>query len=650
MPEEIVRGRSLEEIRGEWAEKLGILSTALNLEVLEKPSLFTRQWKVKLSWDVETPGKEEENREPEVTRTIHAIWEESKYQIVCPEGMSQVIPFSGGGELFYSGSKQEVPFSVTGGDTLEFYPLTKQGQLTWQLEVRLQGISAVAKVMKRSPGRYVLPPQIEVGGILDLRNWLHWEEMPPSGEYWDEEHLATGLRELRVVYGRCTGAWAEILAAEDGDEVVVAEAMMPIVGQPSHLEEFVNAQETSEENGKSIDFFASKIRLVQEGTVLARKIPGVPGQPGKDVLGRVIPVQAWKDFQFRLKKNVRLSEDGLEVLASCPGRPVRFEEYTYGVDNVYVLNQNVDLATGSIEFPGDVQVNGNVQDGLRIVAGGKVEIRGTVSHAEIRAEKGLQIFRPILGGKIVVGEKYVVRSEILRRLRELLEELHPCLNQTDELVASPGAARLKPGQCLKLILEKNFPELPKKAAETEQYILAHQDEIVTQELMVSVRTAKHFLVGLGPLELHALPFLTRVAQALNALVESISLEVPENLKCVVEYVQGTTIESGGDFICSKGAYNSLIRAEGNVEIEGVCRGGKIMAGGNVTIRELGGSEVSSTFVEISGSKRLKVNYCHPNVVIAVNKEVIRIEEAYKSLEVYRERGRVEVEKLRAAPL
>lgn len=649
MPDEIVRGRSLEEIRQEWSQKLGILPNEFKVEVLEKPGLLSRQWKVKLSWDEDLAGSEPQTEGAGAIQVL-SVQKDGKYTFICPEGLTEVVPFPIAGTLTCQDKVKEEAFFVSVGEVVEFQPRIEPGQLTWQLEVRMQGLSVVAKVRKQKAGRYALPPVMEVEGRLELEKRVQLEEMPPSGEFWNEAHIDNDLSDLHVIYGRRSEAWAEILAVEDGDEVVIAEATLPINPQPSRLDNFVNVQLEAEEDDAPIDYFASKIELVKEGAVLARKIPGKPGEPGKDVYGRLIPVQVWKDFQFRLKKNVKLSEDGLEVLATCQGRPVRFDEYTFGVDNVYLLNQDVDLASGSIEFPGDVIVNGNVQDGLRIVAQGKVEIRGAVSHAEIRAENGVKIQKTVHGGKIIVGENYVVRSEILRRLRELREELHLCLSQTAELVASPGAARLKPGQCLKLIIERNFPELPKKASDAEKYFLEHKHEIITEELVVSIRAAKRFTNGLGPLEPPALQFLTKVEKVLDALVSNISLEIPDKLKCEVEYIQGTTVESGGDFICSKGVYNSSIRVDGNIDIQGVCRGGKIIAGGNVTIKELGGSEVSNTFVQITAHKRLKVEYCHPNVVIAVNKEIIRIEEAYKKLEIFKEHGRLEVEKLRVNPL
>lgn len=598
------------------------------------------------------------NMAEEIVRGIltpcQASWDGTKYVIVPAEGIKRFRPFSAAGEVWFNGNRQDKPFSLSSGDQVEFHPKVSVGQLTWELIVLRLGLSVVAKVKHELPGHYVLAEDIPCVEDFDLEKYVIWESLPSKREYWNEKRLQEDLAQLKVVHGFRPKCWSEIISIKGAGEVIIAEATLPAPPVPALLKDFVGRPQKgtdAEEEKANVDFYASKIQLVEEGAVLARKIPGRPGVPGKDVLGKVLPVVGFKDFQFLLKKNVVLSADGLEVVAACSGRPVRLTEREYMVENVYVRHQDVDLATGSIDFPGDVYVNGNVQDGLHIFTGGRLEIRGSVSHAEIRTEKGVKIYKNLVGGKVVIGKKFVVRSELLRSVSELRDQLSDCLNKTAELINSPGAINFKPGQCLKLVMEKQFSELPKLANRVETFVLEHkEDELITEGFIVSIRTVRHFLAGLGPLEPQALPFLQRVNQALGQFIENILLEIPEKLNFFVNYVQGATIQCGGSFDCLKGVYNSDLRIEGDVTIEGVCRGGKIFAGGNVRIGELGGSEVSSTFVQINPNNRLSVKYCHPNVIIAVGKETVKIEEAYKQLEVYREKGYVQVEKIRANPL
>lgn len=581
-----------------------------------------------------------------------AIWDGTKYIIALGEGLKQFRPFIPAGEVRLNGKLQEKPFPISYGDIVEYYPSVQGGRLTWEMQVRFHGLSVVAKVRHELAGHYFLPKELPASEEIDLAKLATWQSLPALGELWNETRLKADLERLKVVHGLRCEIWPEIMAVQGIGEVIIAVATPAVPPKNAILEDLVGmTQETSEAGEKSVDYFASRVKIVNEGAILARKIPGKPGVPGMDVLGKVFPAVAVKDFQFRLKKNVYLSEDGLEVLAACAGQPLRLDEKTYMVEDVYVLRKDVDLATGSIEFPGDVLIDGNVQDGIRIFAGGRLEIQGSVSHADIKAEKGAKIHQNLLGGKIVVGEKFVVQSELLSSLSELRDQLSVCLSHTAELIKSPGAINFKPGQCLKLVMEKQFPELPKLSCSVEKFVLEHKtDDMITEGLIVSIRTAKHFLTGLGPLELQSFLFLQRVNQALEQYIENISLEIPEILSFVVNYVQGATIECGGSFECHKGVYNSDIRVEGDVKIEGVCRGGKIVAGGMVSIRELGGSGVSSTFVQINPKSRLHVDYCHPNAIIAVGKELVHIEEACRKVEIYREKGRVLVEKTRANPL
>jgi hypothetical protein len=663
---EIVRGRSLEEIRLKWAEKWGCHPDELQLQILEKPSLLSRNWKVQLSAPpeaIQEPSGTQNLSSPEIEDSLPQTdseissknseskvrWEENRYIIVPGDGVISFIPCLEG-EILCNGVVQEMPFYPEKRDIIEFRPFREPGQLTWELEVRFQGLSLIAKVKHTKPGMYVLPETITSHASLDLANYLEWKELPPEGQYWDETRLDKDLEQLGVINGKNPQAWAEIQKVVGVGEVVIAEASLPIAPQAAKLEDLVNTSRyLINSEAQNVDFFASKIVLVKEGTVLARKTPCIPGVPGKDIFGKELPTATAKDFQFVLKKNVRLSDDGLEVLAVCDGQPFHLDEAAYLVENVYILNQDVSLETGSIEFPGDVFINGNVQDNLHVFAGGRVEIQGVVSRAEIRAEKGIKV-KNVIGGKLIIGQKHFVRSEILRLIKKLYEEAEVCLKKTAELMKASEAEKIKPGQLLKLVVERYYPDLPKIAVNAEKYLTDNKDDLVNQELMVSVRTARHFLVGLGPLDPQALPFLTRVTQVLKHFTESIALEIPEKLICKVDYVQGAVIESGGTFECRKGVYNSLIRVDGDLKIEGVCRGGKVISGGNVSIKELGGSGVSTTFIQMSGNKRLTVDYCHSYVTISVDKEVIKIEEACKKLEIYREDGVVQVEKFKANPL
>lgn len=558
-----------------------------------------------------------------------------------------VVPLPSAGKLLWNGEQCTAPFKGKAGDTLTFIPNKMPGVLAWKLEIVKQGLSVIANVEHEQAGHYVFQlPNLDKNTI-NIADYVQYQtdlaERSNEREMFEAE-----VQRLRLVFGFRTQAWEDMLAVKGRGVVVIAEARLPVPPVPPVLQDFVEVMDPVDTGSEQqrVDFFASKIKLVSEETVLARKIPGTLGVHGIDVFGRILPAPPLADFQFVAKKNVRISDDGLEVVSTCAGLPVRVNTNTYMVEHVYILNQDLDLTIGSIDFPGDVYIYGDVQDGMRIKADGKVEIWGSVSHAEIRAEKGLTVHKNFMGGRAAVGEKYVVRSTALRLIAHLSEDLDGCLTQTAQLMSSSKAQQLKPGQVLKLILERSFAELPKLASEVEDYVLKHADPLLTEGLQVAVRTAKRFLAGLGPMDPQALPLLQRVNTALKGFIEEFAIEIPEQLVCSIDYLQGAVIDCGGNFECQRGAYNSTINAIGSVKIVGVCRGGKVTSGGKTDIGELGGSEVSHTFVQLSGQGRLFVSHCHANVIVVYNKQIITIDEPCRQLDVYYERGVVQVDKLK----
>jgi hypothetical protein len=68
--------------------------------------------------------------------------------------------------------------------------------------------------------------------------------------------------------------------------------------------------------------------------------------------------------------------------------------------------------------------------------------------------------------------------------------------------------------------------------------------------------------------------------------------------------------------------------------------------GNIYIKELGGSAVSSTTIKTENNSKVQVDYCHANVKFFIGKEIVRIDENVQKLDIYRDKGILVVEKLK----
>jgi uncharacterized protein (DUF342 family) len=133
-----------------------------------------------------------------------------------------------------------------------------------------------------------------------------------------------------------------------------------------------------ERSDGSVDFHAVTSNLsVNEGDVLARRRPPVPGTPGVDVLGAAIPVTPAVDRLLGPMAGKGTEVKGDELVAVRAGRPV-FSGTKVEVLPVFDVKGDVNYAVGNIRFNGDVTISGDVHPGFTIEAEGSVTIRGIV--------------------------------------------------------------------------------------------------------------------------------------------------------------------------------------------------------------------------------------------------------------------------------
>jgi len=675
MKEATASGKSIEEIRREYARQWGCRPEDLNLEVLSKPGLLVKKWNVKVTWDEQSysdsaSGLSEEailnslldgydpeddpqdNKQKSEIDWVgqgngKAVWDGEKFTLTLGETVRRIEPAPSLGVLRHAGREatQTIDLLGAGTTTLEFYPNETIGELNWEVSVLKDGRKAFLRVHHIAGGRNCLPQNLPEPENFILKEYVAWKVLP-GDEKMTAEVLGQDLAAAKIVFGIRDNLWEEVLAVNGNAELIAAEGQPPVLPLNAQIEEFVEAETLIDEKA-NIDYFASKINLCEKDQVLARKTPGKEGQNGKTIFGTEIPAPKMVDFQFKLGKNTYLSEDGLEVRAACAGSPTRKGNYAYQVESVYVVKADLDLKVGGIDFPGDVIIAGNVHDNLFVRCNGKLQVGGSVSGAKLSAEAGMKIANNVLASQLVVGSMLVFRKELFGRLQEANEALLICIGQMEQMLAASPQVRL--GQLFKLLIEKKFSYLPAKYKELEESVKKKDEDFLTPDLIEAIRTLAKNTDGAKALELTDLNILKSAAQTINQFIDSHAHfnRDSANLPCEIGYVQNTVIQCAGSFVCHKGVYNSQVQAGGDIQIHGVCRGGELICNGTkFYAREVGGSAVSSTVLRVEKNSRVNIDYCHANVKIYVGKELITIDERVQRLEVHREEGRVVADRLK----
>ncbi len=234
----------------------------------------------------------------------------------------------------------------------------------------------------------------------NMRAICHFVPASNDGSNLTKSDIIATLAQKKIVYGIDENAIDEYINNPRYlEDIVVAVGLEPRHGTDARIEYFFNtdlkARPTLLEDG-SVDFFnLNIINHCETGALLARLYPEDRGDDGKDIYGNRLKPRSVKHDILKFGKNIRLSEDKLELYAMVSGHVSLVDERVFVSDVMEV--ENVDTATGNIEYTGNVQINGNVCSNFKVKASGNVEVRGVVEGAEIEAGGNITIARGMNG-------------------------------------------------------------------------------------------------------------------------------------------------------------------------------------------------------------------------------------------------------------
>lgn len=306
------------------------------------------------------------------------------------------------------------------GTKLKFYPPTDGGKATVDVQLLMdylnfhkipfqaKDLSVATSAIKEETvitlnGQRSLPVpedfRIDVmDGNMQAVCWF----VPPSndGSRLRKGDILDEIRNKKIIFGvdeSVIDAYVE--KPRYLENIVVAIGQEPRHGTDARIEYFFNtdlkARPTLNEDG-SVDFFnLNIINHCEAGELLARLYPEDRGDAGSDVYGNKISPRSVKHDILRFGKNIRQSDDKLELYAIESGH-VSLVEGRVFVSNLMEV-ENVDTSTGNIDYDGNVQVNGNVCSNFKINATGNVEVRGVVEGAVIEAGGNITIAKGMNG-------------------------------------------------------------------------------------------------------------------------------------------------------------------------------------------------------------------------------------------------------------
>lgn len=243
------------------------------------------------------------------------------------------------------------------------------------------------------------------------------------------------LEEKQVFKGIDTEALSEaILSARGGqsiEKVKIAEGNSPVkTGNEGQIKFFIplasGDKVTIKPNGRADFRTHDEITAVEKDQLIA-EIPSVQfnGSEGWDVSGNPVKAGSVEQTELNVGENIRRSEEanGTVRLYAEKSGELMYDGRNISVHVYHQVKGNVDMQTGNVKFPGDVQVKGNVERGFYVVSGGDVQVAGAVEGALLSSGGSIQIAQGVIGaGKAVLRAKRNIRAQFVEEATLLAVE------------------------------------------------------------------------------------------------------------------------------------------------------------------------------------------------------------------------------------
>lgn len=548
-------------------------------------------------------------------------------------------------ELLINGKKVDIPVVVHDTDEISINTADTLPRIEMNVKISEDKLSALLTV-KRIPGKkYALT---ESGPMPQQKIMAQCiEEVEPESLLYGE--IIEELNRQGIIYGIQEEAVLKVMQSRESKmTVVVAKGLPPTESSDATI--LYNFENENKENVKN-PYGDGKIHSVSLGEIVAIKRPPVQGNPGIDVMGQPVSARVPKDFPIWIKDGVKLIKEGSVAVATISGRPVLegYKKYL-SVRPLYVIEGDVDLRIGNIDFNGDVIITGSVLDGFTVKAGGSISVYGNVLHASLYAHGDIIIKKNAITANIRAGGSTVPYKRVHQLLSNLalrIESLFEAI-QTIKSQSAFSTLDLKEkgdGQLVQLLLDLKFKDIPKLVQRLVELILNEKNDSFIPEVIRTTSLLNQKLCNLGPMrinqDLEILLLLDEVRKSLDVVERFV--DTPANI--FISYVQNSSVQASGDvLITGKGSITSRIEAEGKIDItNGVVRGGELAARESIKVLELGSRYDAEVHINLKDNCILEARTVHPVIVIRYGSEVRMLLEPSRNLKATIYHGRFMLE-------
>ena len=202
-----------------------------------------------------------------------------------------------------------------------------------------------------------------------------------------EENLKKAIEQKRYNENICAAKWTEPINGIDG-------VVQYYFNKDKHLAPIEDEQGNVDYKNLGL------INNIIAGTPIAEISLPTEGEPGMDITGQTVKQKVGVPARYNVGAGTQLMNNDTQIVAAISGNLI-FKNGAFVVEEKIVINGDVDVSSGNIDFIGDITIKGGVFEGFRVASKRSITIMGLVSKAEIVAEGDINIKVGAVNSKIV---------------------------------------------------------------------------------------------------------------------------------------------------------------------------------------------------------------------------------------------------------
>ena len=557
------------------------------------------------------------------------------------KGNSDIITIKScnGVKLLINGEECNYITPVTEEDTIEYKFEEENAIRDINVSITTDKMEAYVTMKYKPQIIYKLLDQ-EYCKNLTLKKVKISEKYPP---HYKVDELEEILKSKGIRYGILKEELKAICSEYDIDNKLIARGKMVKDDISDEIKlRFKDSNELiNYDLDQTIDYrnryYISNVKI---GDIIAEQIPGEEGQDGVDILGKPIKRKIAKRIFMKAGEGCKI--EGNKVIATSEGKP-SYKGKTFTVNKLYRIEE-VNLESGNIDFVGDVEVVGTVNEGMEVVSGNELFVGRNVEAANLKACGQVSINGNVLKSTINAGNEDVKIRGYLEDLNKYRIDIDNLISSVEQIKNSNLLGQRSDGEIIKILMENKFKSIDKVSKSILEYNSSQgiKDTFITNFINQKI-------IGFGPINIKKIRELYVFLENIDEEIQEIDdlIIIPADI--YLSYCQSAEIEASGNVVITgKGQYTSNIKALKNIEFisdGAVCRGGELSAGSEIKLKTVGSIAGISTKLKVPKDGRITADIAYNNTVFCFGEKQMLLEVSAKNVEAYMdESGEIVIDK------